>query len=229
MRSTPASASAWRVAVDGDEEQRRRRALEDRAERGVLELLPGQVEDGAVDELDGRRVHRQRVLGGGDRLDHRREVAHRDRPGARQRHQADRRLGGDGERALGADDEPGEVERRDRRRGGRDGSRPRDASSAETRWRWRRGGGRRCAAGRRGCAPPGCRWCCARRRCRRARRWLSTRRSAPRRARARGRWSCRTAPTRCRPSCCRSCRRAWPGCWWRCRDRTAGRAPRRRG
>ena len=52
----------------------------------------------------------ERVLGGGDRGRQRVEVADREQPRLRQRHEPDGRLGDRDQRALGAGDELGEVE-----------------------------------------------------------------------------------------------------------------------
>jgi hypothetical protein len=62
------------VAGEGDEQQRGRVADETASQVGVLDLLPGQVEDRLVHELDLRGLARQRVGGRLDRLLRRLEV-----------------------------------------------------------------------------------------------------------------------------------------------------------
>ena len=99
------------VAGERDEQQGRRVTDQAVAQVGVLDLAAGQVENGLVHQLDLGGVARQRVGGGLDRLLRGVEVPHREDRVLRFGHQVDHDLGGDRQRALGADDELREVER----------------------------------------------------------------------------------------------------------------------
>ena len=98
------------VAEERDEQQSVGVALERRGERGILQPLSGQVQDRAVHQLDRRWVAGQRGPGRLDRGLGGPEVPDRDRPVPGRRNQPDERLGHGHERALRADDEPGQIE-----------------------------------------------------------------------------------------------------------------------
>ena len=98
------------VAEERHEQQGLRIAVQDRAERGVFDLLAGQLDDGAVEQLDGPGLAGQRVLGRLDGRLHGYEVAHRDGPVPWRGHQLDRGLHHGDQGALGAHHELGQVE-----------------------------------------------------------------------------------------------------------------------
>ena len=197
---------ACRLAVKRDEQKRARVALEQGSEFGVLDLLPGEVEDGTVDELDRARLQGQRVARGRDCRRHRIEVSDADRLRPWHRHEAHGRLGDDHQRTLRPDDEAGEIEGANRR-AGRGDSRRRVASTAETPPQSPRVVPRRSPEGASRSVLPACpvRRGGSPQPHREGRSWRCWRRSAPPRGRQHDRWSCRRRSTRFPRSCCRSC------------------------
>ncbi len=98
------------VAEERDEEQRVRITCQDRAERPVLDLGAGQVQDGTVHQLDCRRFAGQGGFGGLDGLLGGPEVADRDHSVSRCWHQVNGGLGDGHQRSFRAGHYLGEVE-----------------------------------------------------------------------------------------------------------------------
>ena len=228
-RVEPLPHGAGVVAVELHEQQRARVAAHERRQRREPGMLPAAVDDRRADQLRRRGVVRQHRHHGRRRRDDGIEVDGGQPGGRGDGDQAHGRLRGDGERALGADDQRDEVAGLPQH--GVEvvaGDAPRDVGEAPPDLlgvgrRQRVGGavdrafevGLGTLAGEGGGVE-------------RPERRRGSRRRAPRPARRRCRPSCRRDPSAPRRSCCRCRRRSSRG--WRSRGRrgTAGRARGRR-
>ena len=101
----PVDGLGFVVTTEFDHEQGRRPALH--GAHGMLEcqVFAGQIDQHLVHQLDGRRLKLQTSSERIHRRGQRDEVNHEQQANLWPRHQTDRRLGDDGQRALTADDQ----------------------------------------------------------------------------------------------------------------------------